>query len=155
MISFGGKGASNVDAVSVQQASFTGLSSAACGEVLLEQFGLTSLEARKNTFLNDPGTFVAMKGGELDSSHLRSHASDGWLVVESCEGDNRGTLFTTASGAIAQVWSILSMQDSVSLQPQVLLSLKDIVSSAASSLSFTMVGPLGVKSLHLANLSRE
>ena len=152
MISVQGKRSSNTDSYQLQGVNVTEFSPVEYGDRLLERAGLTSLEARKNAFLSDPGSTVTVQRADDSSGSLLTNASSGWLVVESSGDNYRGTLFTTMAGAVAQVWSILSLQQELSVQDAATVSSTQSSAPPASALTLQVSVSLGMKSVVLANL---
>lgn len=134
---------------SLQLGAFAELSPAAYGKALLEQVGLTTLEAIKNTFVSDPGATVVVDASDRTTGFKVAGDPQGWLVIESCADDHRGMVFQTAAGATAQVWSILSMQDAGTV------NISESTTTSTPILSFQGMGPLGIKSVVMANLHAE
>ena len=136
-------------ATSLQLGAFAELSPGAYGKALLEQVGLVTFEALKNTFVSDPGTSVVVDTVDGGTSFNVSGPAQGWLVVESCSDDHRGMVFQTAAGATAQVWSILAMQDAGTV------ILTESTTTSTPILVFQGMGPLGMKSVVMADLQAE
>jgi hypothetical protein len=134
---------------SLQLGAFAELSPAAYGKAMLEQAGLSTLEAIKDTFVSDPGASVVVDTVDGGTGFTVSGGAQGWLVVESCADDHRGIVFQTAAGATAQVWSILAMQDAGTV------SLSESTTTSTPILVFQGMGPLGMKSVVMANLQAE
>jgi hypothetical protein len=134
---------------SLQVGAMAELSPAEYGKALLEQAGLTTLEATKNAFITDPGRVVRVECGGDATSFTVTEPSKGFLVVESCADDHRGLVYQTYAGATAQVYAVLSMQDAGTV------TLAESTTSATPMLSFQGMSPLGMKSVFMAELPHD
>jgi hypothetical protein len=133
----------------LQAGRFGEFSLAACGQLLLEVAGLTTLEDTKNAFVGDPGTTVTVMPSTQQRGFVIDGANDGWLVVDSCGGDHRGTVHTTFAGAAAQVWALVSMQDAGTV------TMAEPNSKESPVFSFEGMGKVGMKSIVMSSLSKS
>lgn len=116
------------------------------GKALLQNAGLTSLEATKNAFLNDPGAIVEVGVSSDGKNVTLTGEHQGWLVVELHPDSCRGRVFKSYAGATAQVWSVLSMQDTGTV------TVSSSMTPSVPSFTFHGSGPLGATSLVMSNL---
>jgi|GEM_PF-6312155 len=127
---------------SLQIGQLAGISPTQYGRKLLEQAGLTSLEAVKNAFVADPGTAVKVTEG-ADGLSIDDDRP-GWIVVDSCAGDHRGSHFQTFAGAVAQMWSVLAIHNAGTV------TFSESSPGESRTIAFQGMGPLGMKSVVMA-----
>jgi hypothetical protein len=110
--------------------------------------GLGDLKSLKDACLGDPGTsvFVEQEGNRYVVTGQPSDT--GWLVIKASPGHLSATHFETDQGAMAQVWAISAMQDSIF--PQVNSSMT--APTPDSRISFTATGPNGETSVTAVKL---
>ncbi len=110
--------------------------------------GLGDLESLKNACLGDLGTSVTVE--QRDNSYVVSGQplDTGWLVIQASPGHLSATHFKTDQGAMAQLWAISAMQDSIF--PQVNSSMT--APTPDSRISFTATGPHGETSVTAVKL---
>lgn len=132
----------DVGLASLQVGQLAGISPAEYGRNLLEQAGLTSLEAVKNAFVADPGTTVTVTEG-ADGLSINDDRP-GWIVVDSCAGDHRGSHFQTFAGAVAQMWSVLAVHNAGTV------TFSESSPRESRTIAFQGMGPLGMKSVVMA-----